>query len=160
MVNNGKRISDAAHAIEIDRKAFGRKVKQYNLPCSATAEKRGWRKKSESQRRSKKLSNVQVKDEPVNVETDSETEHDDIEVDKLQPLDPKCATLTKFPIRSGTICASLQSQRNVFKLRVHMLKKPTFTLKIVNKSTKSNPKQLRTKPLSTKTDLSMELIVQ
>ncbi len=103
MLNNGKCIS-AARAIEIDRKAFGRKVKQYNLTCSTTAEKRSWRKKSESQLESKKSSNVQVKDEPLlenefNVETDSETEHDDIEVDKLQPLNPKFATLTKFPIR-------------------------------------------------------------
>ena len=45
---------------------------------------------------------IQVKDEPVsedvfNAETDSETD-EDIEVDKLQPLDPKFASLTKFPI--------------------------------------------------------------
>ncbi|KAK1740369.1 hypothetical protein QTG54_009319 [Skeletonema marinoi] len=45
---------------------------------------------------------VQVKDEPemnddFDVETDSETE-EEIEVDKLQPLDPKFASLLKFPI--------------------------------------------------------------
>eukprot|EP00984_Skeletonema_dohrnii_P028589 scaffold18644_cov110-Skeletonema_dohrnii-CCMP3373.AAC.4 len=45
---------------------------------------------------------VQVKDEPemkddFDVETDSETE-EEIEVDKLQPLDPKFASLSKFPI--------------------------------------------------------------
>lgn len=47
-------------------------------------------------------SDVQVKDEPVlenefNTETDSEAE-DDIDLDKLQPLDPKFAAFTKFPI--------------------------------------------------------------
>ena len=47
-------------------------------------------------------SDVQVKDEPVlesefNAETDSEAE-DDIDLDKLQPLDPKFAAFTKFPI--------------------------------------------------------------
>ncbi len=49
-------------------------------------------------------SDVQVKDEPVlenefNAETDSEAEaEDDIDLDKLQPLDPKFAAFTKFPI--------------------------------------------------------------
>ena len=47
-------------------------------------------------------SDVQVKDEPdleddFNVDTDSENE-EDIEVDKLQPLDSKFALLSKFPI--------------------------------------------------------------